>query len=231
MKKIDILDSRTYVVEVINRLTTIIEGRQAGRSFHLFLSGGSTPKVIYAGLAERGIDWSNVHLWWGDERFVPHDHADSNYRMVTEQLLSRIEIPSLQVHPWPILSSPELSAKTYEEEFRRYFDSDDHQIDIQLLGMGDDGHTASLFPGTKALDEKERLCVANHVEGKENIRLSLTFPALERSQRVIFIVNGENKASAIKEVVDGKRHPASKVVGRDSTEFWLDNASASQLSS
>ena len=194
----------------------------------MFLSGGSTPKAVYAGLAEKELDWNEVHLWWGDERFVPHDHADSNCRMVREQLLSKVSIPSGQVHPWPILSTPALSAETYERDFLAYFK--DNPIQIQLLGMGDDGHTASLFPGTQALDQTDRMCVENQVEGKESVRLTLTYPALAKSERVIFLVKGEGKAEALKEVLEEDKHPASQVFGTQSTEMWLDKAAASKLS-
>jgi 6-phosphogluconolactonase len=230
LRTLNVVDSKTYAQSVTDRLAKTLSDRDFGRPFHLFLSGGSTPKVVYAGLAELGLDWSQVHLWWGDERFVPPDHPDSNYRMVKEQLLDKVDIPVQQVHSWPILSSPELSAETYEREFRSFFESDQHQLDVQLLGMGDDGHTASLFPGTKALNEVERLCVASHVEGKDSVRLSLTFPALSLSERVIFLIKGEGKARALQDVIERNLHPASKVFGRQSTEMWLDQSAASQLS-
>ena len=230
MRKIEILDSATYAQTVIARLTEVLQNRDDGQPFHLFLSGGSTPKVVYAGLAEQSIDWNDVHLWWGDERFVPPDHPDSNYRMVREQLLDKIDISPLQVHAWPILSSPELSAETYDREFREYFEGSAHPLNFQLLGMGDDGHTASLFPGTKALSVTDRMCVANHVDGKESVRLSLTFPALARSRRVVFLVKGAGKAEAVKSVLEDSLFPSSRVEGKESTEFWLDTEAAAQLS-
>ena len=230
MRKVEILDSATYAQTVIERLTEVLQNRKDGQPFHFFLSGGSTPKVVYAGLAEQNIDWEGVHLWWGDERFVPPDHPDSNYRMVREQLLDKIDLPPLQVHAWPILSSPELSAETYDREFREYFESSGQPLDFQLLGMGDDGHTASLFPGTSALSVTDRMCVANHVSGKESVRLSLTFPALALSRRVVFLVKGAGKAEAVKSVLEDQLYPSSRVEGLDSTEFWLDTEAAAELS-
>lgn len=230
MKKIEVLDSAGYAATVIKRLTQTLQERDATRPFHLFLSGGSTPKVVYAGLADQNIDWKDVHLWWGDERFVPPDHPDSNYRMVREQLLEKIEISPLQVHAWPILSSPELSAETYDREFREYFETEGQTLDLQLLGMGDDGHTASLFPGTDALGVTDKMCVANHVEGKESVRLSLTFPALALSRRVVFLVKGAGKAEAVKSVLEDKLYPSSRVQARESVEFWLDTEAAAKLS-
>lgn len=227
MRSIDIQKTEDYVESVARRLAESVEQRDSDKPFHIFLSGGSTPKAVYARLATLGLDWTGVHLWWGDERFVPHDHPDSNCRMVREQLLSKINIPANQVHPWPILSTPALSAETYEREFQEHFDQ--NEIQIQLLGMGDDGHTASLFPGTKALEESERYCVANHVEGKDCVRLTLTYPALAKSERVVFLVKGEGKASALQEVLEQSKHPASKVFGTQSTEMWLDESAASRL--
>lgn len=231
MRTIEVLESDNFAQIVTERIADSLRERDKSKSFHFFLSGGSTPKVVYANLAQMGLDWTGVHLWWGDERFVPQDHPDSNYRMVKERLLDHIDLPALQVHPWPILSTPELSAETYDREFVSFFDSPEHSIDFQLLGMGDDGHTASLFPGTKALTEDSKFCVANHVEGKDSVRLSLTYPALAKSQRVVFLVKGAGKAEAVQAVLEEGQHPAAKVAGEQSTEFWLDKDAASGLKS
>lgn len=230
VKNIDVLDSAQFSEIATSRLEQALTSRDQDRPFHLFLSGGSTPQAIYAALAEKKIDWRGVHLWWGDERFVPHDHADSNYRMVKEALLDKIEIAPLQVHSWPILSTPELSADTYDREFRSYFVDKNQVLDLQLLGMGEDGHTASLFPGTKALMENERYCLANRVESKDCVRLTLTFPALALSRRVVFLVKGEGKAAVLREVVEENFHPAGQVAaGHQAIEFWIDPAAAAEL--
>jgi len=228
-RTIDILKSENYAETVTDRIRTALDERDRSNPFHLFLSGGSTPKVVYAALADSGIDWAGVHLWWGDERFVPPDHADSNFRMVKEQLLEKVSIPEKQVHGWPILSTPDLAAGTYEDEFRQIFLVEKQPLHFQLLGMGDDGHTASLFPGTPALEEKDRYCVANYVKNKDSTRLTLTYPALALSRRVVFLVKGEGKAQAAFEVLEEGKHPASKVFGRESTEFWLDERAAQKL--
>jgi 6-phosphogluconolactonase len=229
VRKVEIIE-KNFAEDVTHRLCEAIRERDLERPFHLFLSGGSTPKVVYAALAEKDLNWDNVHLWWGDERFVPPDHADSNYRMVKEQLLDKLELRVNQVHPWPILSTPELSAETYQREFSAYFLSKDHSLDIQLLGMGEDGHTASLFPETEALSDNENYCNANYVPKFDTTRLTLTYPALALSRRVIFLVKGESKAEALREVLEEGLHPAAKVFGRESTEFWLDPAAAKHLS-
>lgn len=229
MQSLERVDSEGYILEASERIVSELESRDRSRAFHLFLSGGSTPKAIYANLAQRDLDWTNVHLWWGDERFVPSDHPDSNARMVKEQLLDAIDLPPAQVHPWPILSSPELSAETYDREFRSYFEQREHTLDLQLLGMGDDGHTASLFPGTAALEETEAMCVSNQVKGKESVRLTLTYPALALSQKVLFLVKGAGKAEALRDVYDLGLHPAAQVRGRESTLFLVDEAAANLL--
>lgn len=229
MTKVDILAADSFTELVTDRLAEILKKREHGTPFHLFLSGGSTPKPIYRSLSDRDIDWSEVHFWLGDERFVPHDHSESNFRMVKEQLLDRIEISTKQIHPWPILSAPVLSAETYDREFRRTFLHEGQPLSLQLLGMGDDGHTASLFPGSRALEEEERMCVENPVAGKESVRLTLTYPALALSRRVIFVLKGQDKAGVLKEVLEEGKHPAAQVKGVGQPEFWVDTAAAAQL--
>lgn len=231
MSKIEILDPENYFDGITERVHRVLVERERGRPFHLFLSGGSTPKKLYSGLADSDIDWTDIHLWWGDERFVPHDHADSNFRMVRESLIDKVKLSPQQVHPWPILSTPELSAETYDREFRETFQQRSEQLSLQLLGMGDDGHTASLFPGTQALREADRHCVENYVPGKDSVRLTLTYPALSLSRRIVFLVRGEGKAQALREVLEEKRHPASRVECDGDIEYWIDREAGSKLSS
>lgn len=228
----EVVPTSEYTERAVSFLSDRVRTRQKGRPYHIFLSGGSTPKAIYRGLAEAGLDWTDVHLWWGDERYVPHDHSDSNYRMVKEALLDRVDMPAHQLHPWPILGYPELSAETYDREFRSVFERGGQTLDLQLLGMGEDGHTASLFPGSPALEETKAMAVANFVSAvQEKTRLTLTFPALALSQEVIFLVKGESKAEPLREVIEQGRHPASRVRGQKSTIFFLDQEAAGKLSS
>ena len=226
----EIVPSESYTERATAYLKTSLESRDKSRPFHIFLSGGSTPKPIYAALAQAGIDWSGVHLWLGDERYVPWDHPDSNFRMVRDTLLGPAGIPSEQAHPWPILASPELSAETYDREFRAVFEREGQTLDLQILGMGDDGHTASLFPDSPALGEMGSMCVSNVVNAQEKNRLTLTFPALALSEKVLFLIKGANKAGVLKEVVEDGLHPAAQVRGRDATVFFLDEAAAVELS-
>lgn len=230
MADIEKVSSSDFTAHATKLLGRRLSERTVGEPYHFFLSGGSTPKAIFAELARSGVDWSNVHFWWGDERYVPYDHPDSNFRMAQESLLGPAKIPSSQVHPWPILASPELSAETYDREFRQYFEQRAENLHLQLLGMGDDGHTASLFPDSPALTAESDFCVSNVVPGKETTRLTLTFPALALSSEALFLVKGEGKAAALKEVLEEKKHPASRVHGRTSTLFLVDEAAAGLLS-
>lgn len=170
--------------------------------FSIALSGGSTPKRLYEILAEPpyrdGFPWRRTHLFWGDERFVPHDDPRSNFHMASLALLSRVPIPPGNVHAVPVQGvGPIAAASAYEAELRRYHGAEPLSpsrplFDVTLLGLGTDGHTASLFPGTAALDERERWVLA--VEGvKAEARITLTYPALESSSNTAFLVAGADK--------------------------------------
>ena len=195
-----------------------------GGPFWVSLAGGTTPKELYRMLAEQPLNWSELHLLWGDERFVPHDHADSNFRMVREAWLDRISGVG-ESHPWKILDSAEASADDYEQVLRAH----PQGVDLCLLGMGDDGHTASLFPGTRGLEEKNRLAIANWVDKFDSHRLSMTYPYLNLSKEVLFLVTGAGKARALREVLRDGKHPAAGVRGRDGTYFFIDQAAAAEL--
>lgn len=227
----EIFEDASYSQDAASYLGELLRDRHPGRPFHLFLSGGSTPKPIYHALAQASLDWNGVHFWLGDERYVPWDHPDSNYRMVCQTLLDPLAIPSSQRHPWPILSSPELSAETYDRELRATFERRGEMMDLQLLGLGADGHTASLFPGSQALQETRAWAVANVVTAHEKNRLTLTFPALNASLRAVFLVQGEAKAQMVGEVVAHRRHPAGRVQGRQATIVLLDRSAAGHLPS
>jgi 6-phosphogluconolactonase len=205
--------------------------RDCGR-FAVALSGGSTPRSLYAllGTAEykEQIFWPQVHLFWGDERCVPPDHADSNYRMVRESLLSNIQIPGANVHRMAGEKEPQAAAAEYEEKLRAFFHLAPGafpRFDLILLGMGDDGHTASLFPGNDALNEMKRLVVAPYVEKFNSHRLTLTLPVLNHGATVLFLITGANKAAVVKEILtggsDSSRFPAALVQPSDGRLVWL----------
>jgi 6-phosphogluconolactonase len=173
----------------------------AGGVFALALSGGGTPRRLYellAGPPYRDVfPWHRTHLFWGDERFVPHDDASSNYRMVRNAMLSRAPIPAANIHPVQTEGlTPDAAASDYERELKSFYGAERLDpvrplFDVTLLGLGPDGHTASLFPGTAVLEERERWVAA--VVGSEPARITLTYPALESSRHVAFLVAGKQK--------------------------------------
>jgi 6-phosphogluconolactonase len=213
--------------------------RERGR-FAVALSGGSTPKRTYellAGVDYSGrVDWPQVHVFFGDERMVPADSAESNYRMASEAMLSRLAVPVENVHRINGLGDAVANARLYEDELRTFFnDAAWPSFDLVLLGMGDDGHTASLFPGTQALDERDAWVAANWVEKLDAYRVTLTAPAINRAAHVIFLVTGANKASPLREVLKGepdtRRLPSQLIRPLGGSIEWLvDKAAASHLS-
>ena len=183
--------------------------------FSVALSGGSTPKALFTLLADpafnRHVDWSQVYVFWSDERCVPPDHTDSNYHMARQTLLDQVPIPLTNIHRMRGEDEPAKAAADYEhvlqEQFKHLGKNGQVQFDLVLLGMGDDGHTASLFPHTAALDEYERLAVANYVEKLSVWRLTLTAEAINAARKVTFLVAGANKAERLQQVIEGERRP------------------------
>ena len=206
--------------------------------FAIASSGGSKPRPLYALLARperaRRVDWSRVHLFWGDERMVPHDHPDSNYRMAKLSLIDHVPIPAENVHPIPTDRPPEMAANDYALELRDFYGAD--VIDpgrplfgVNLLGMGEDGHTASLFPGIKQLDETKAWAVAI-VGVKSEPRISLTFDVLASAQAVTFLVAGASKAGMVERAWGGDaRLPAGRVRADGELIWFLDRAAASDI--
>jgi len=210
----------------------------------LALSGGATPRALYRLLADptapfrRQIPWSAVHLFWGDERHVPPDHADSNYRMVREALLRSISIPEVNVHRVAAeLSDAARAAALYEAELRSFFRAGGGSVprfDLVLLGLGEDGHTASLFPGSEAVGERERLVVAPFVAAQSGYRISLAPPVLNAAAQVVFLVSGAAKAPALRAVLEGPRDPArypAQVVDAERTLWLVDREAGALLAS
>jgi 6-phosphogluconolactonase len=218
--------------------------RARGR-FSLALSGGDTPQPIYQRLASPAlanhIQWDCIHLFWGDERAVPADDELSNVYMVRQSLLNNISIPAENIHPPRGDIDPRLAAWLYEEDLRAFFkdqpDAHGHQtnFDMVLLGLGDDGHTASLFPGSPALCETERWVVAvEHNTPPPPLvpRLTLTLPAINAASQVIFLVSGASKADILGKVLstECENLPAQMVKPTDGKLFWLiDQAAAAKI--
>jgi 6-phosphogluconolactonase len=211
---------------------------RARRRFTLALSGGSTPRKLYESLVGAEIDWSRCQVFFGDERCVPPEHADSNYRMAREALLSRIAIPEKNVHRVKSEDAdPERAAKAYEQDLQGFFKLRPGELptfDLCLMGMGQDGHTASLFPGTTALAEEVRLAVAPYVEKLGVWRVTLTAPVFNHARCVLFLVAGEEKAEALEGVLESER-PAdelpAKLIKPTAGEllWWVDKAAAKLL--
>lgn len=195
--------------------------------FTLGLAGGSSPEPTYRRLREADVPWEQVDAWLSDERWVPPDHPRSNGRMASETLLAHV---GARFHrpPWGEMFRPDDSAAHYEAKIRSIHP--DGAPDLIILGLGDDGHTASLFPGTKAMAEKNRWIVANHVPEHDESRLTATYPLLWRARAIVFVVTGEGKAGAVKKSLQGET-PAGRVDQGDGRVKWhLDDAAASQLS-
>jgi len=199
----------------------------------LALAGGRTPRRLYELLAQGGdaLPWERVHLFWGDERYVPAHDEHSNYGAAAETLVGRVPIPLGNVHPIPTdAPDPEAAARAYERTLRGFFGAAaDHTFDLVLLGMGADGHTASLFPGDPALDEPERwVRAASAPEGAEpRARVTLTFPALAAARAACFLVTGKDKAEVLRTILDGDgavRYPAGRVSAQGSVTWLVDRA-------
>lgn len=209
--------------------------RQRGR-FVLALAGGSTPRATYAELASRPVPWDRVHVFFSDERMVPAEHPESNCRMAREALLARVPIPAAHVHPVPTQLEPAVAARVYEEEIRAALPEDGGlpRFDLILLGLGTDGHTASLFPGTTALGEAKALVVSNWVPRLDTWRVTFTYPLLDQARAVMFLAAGADKARVVREVVrpaaGGPDHPAGRVRPEAGALTWfLDAAAAGAL--
>jgi 6-phosphogluconolactonase len=207
--------------------------------FTVALSGGSTPKALYSLLASNyaNFAWNRVFLFFGDERHVPSTDPESNYRMVNESLLTKITIPSENVFRVPAENSDaSVAASEYETQIRRFFEikaGEFPRFDLILLGMGPDGHTASLFPDSAALDEQSRLVVANWVEKFNTHRITFTFPVLNRAAEVMFLASGADKAEMLHQVLETKITPplpSQRVEPSDGKLLWmLDEAAAAKL--
>ena len=214
------------------------EAIAANDRFAIALSGGSTPRLLYEMLAREPsrsqLDWTKVEVFFADERCVPPDHSDSNYRMVRETLLSKVPIPGDNVYRVSSEHDPEHGAKAYGQMLKEKFA--DGGLDLVVLGMGEDGHTASLFPDTPALDETGHRAVANHVERSttgKSWRVTMTAPFINRARRVMILVTGANKAARVSEVLEGprdpRRLPVQLIAPASGKLTWLLDAAAAGM--
>ncbi len=232
---LDVYESKERLAEAaarlfVERARRAIDG--SGR-FAVALAGGSTPQRAYELLADAhrdDVDWDGVHVFFGDERGVPPDHEDSNYRMANGALLSHV--PAGSVHRMRGELPPAEAAAAYEGELREFFGGPP-AFDLVMLGIGEDGHTASLFPNTPALDVTDRLVVENPVEKLGTTRITLTAPAINASRKAVFLVSGGGKAEALKEILEGGAdphdYPAKLVQPAGDVAWMVDRAAAALL--
>jgi len=209
----------------------------AGR-FTVALSGGSTPKAMFQILAEKpfadSLPWRSIYFFWGDERCVPPDHAESNYRMANETLLSKVPVPRENIFRIPAENEDhERAAAIYSETLQTFFAEEQPGFDLVFMGMGADGHTASLFPGTTALCADGGGAAANYVDKLQSWRITLTADAINRARNVIFLVAGADKAPALNEVINGprnpKQYPSQLIMPSHGAPLWMVDEAAAKL--
>jgi 6-phosphogluconolactonase len=230
--------ARWAAAEVVARAAAAVAGRG---SFSWALSGGGTPRRLYELLATEPrfsdrMPWSQTLVFWGDERLVPPDHPESNHRLAWETMLSRVPVLPERVHRWPTKLPPEEAARAYEATLRHALGAspgEPPRLDLVLLGLGADGHTASLFPGSPALGERERLTAAPWVASLGQHRLTLTPAALAAARGALFLVTGEGKAEAVRAALapkgDPARCPARLVRPAAGDLLWIVDRAAAAL--
>lgn len=190
--------------------------------FHLALSGGNTPKPVYEALAKHRDAWDKWIFTFGDERCVPPDSDQSNYRMAKEALFSKVPIPEANILRIKGEKNPAEAAQEYEDALKARTKNGLYRHDLLLLGMGDDGHTASLFPGTEALGVKDRWVVSNFVPKFNTHRVTMTYPLLDAARHVCFLVNSKGKDGILEEIFSGKSdYPSAKVRPTEGNLTWL----------
>lgn len=211
----------------------VLAAAQATRGrFAIALSGGSTPRRLYQLLATAPMPWERTHWFWGDERFVPPTDAASNYRMAREALLAQVPVAASQIHPIPTIGlTPDESAAAYEITLKDFYGAaeliaEQPLFDVVLLGLGTNGHTASLFPDKPVLEERDRW-VGDMDDAEAGPRITLTYPALESARETLFLVAGADKKTVLHEVMAGdQRHPAARLKPRGALVFLADRAAA-----
>jgi 6-phosphogluconolactonase len=233
---VDVSRDREALARRIAAWITELAANSRGR-FTIGLSGGSTPRRLYQLLAETpfrdNLPWERIHWFWGDERLVPWDDPASNYGMARAAMLSRAPVPPENIHGVVTTGTPEEAAGRYESVLKSYYGSaslvpDKPLFDVQLLGLGEDGHTASLIPGTRALDERERW-TAEIIGARPEPRITLTYPALESCRHTAFLVAGADKREILNRVLSGDQAlPAARVSPVGELTWFVDEAARSE---
>lgn len=233
----EILSDRATLVNravelLVKRIERAIE--QQGQCT-IALAGGGTPKPIYEQLAQKNLAWEKLHIFWGDERYVPANDPESNEKMAREAWLNQVSIPEANIHPMPTTGeNPEADAKKHEADIKTFFQCGEGEIpslDIILLGMGDDGHTASLFPQTEALTVRDRLITVGNKGDSQ--RLTFTVPFLNQGKCVMFLVTGANKRPALAQIfspeADSNQYPARMIQPQGELWWLLDREAGAEL--
>jgi 6-phosphogluconolactonase len=222
--------SRAAAAELARIAAVAVAGR--GR-FDLVLAGGHTPQRLYEILAaeyRERIAWNRTHLFWGDERYVAPDDPLSNYRMARESLIDPLALPPENVHPMPTsFADPDEAARAYEQSMRGHFGAEGPRFDLVLLGIGPEGHTASLFPGSPALEERQRWVVPVRVPAQPPLRLTLTLAAIDAATQVFFLVSGADKRAIVAKLLslgpeESGGYPAARVRPQGGVMLFLDLA-------
>ncbi|GAB4191166.1 MAG: 6-phosphogluconolactonase [Coleofasciculaceae cyanobacterium] len=236
-KTVEVLPHKEALIErslevVLSHMQTAIQERG---QCTIALAGGGTPKPLYEALATQNLPWDKVHVFWGDERYVPADHPDSNQGMARRAWLDKIDIPADNIHPMPTDGeSPEADADKHEEHLREFFKvaiGEFPPLDIILLGIGDDAHTASLFPHTDALQITDRLVTVGNKDGQP--RITFTAPLINHARCVIFLVSGASKQAALAQIfaseADALTYPARLIKPQGELWWLLDEAAGQNL--
>lgn len=237
-KTVEILPDKSALIQrslelVLEKLHTAITERGV---FTIALSGGSTPKPLYEAIAKQDLPWDKIQVFWGDERYVPPDHPDSNEGMARAAWLNQVPIPAANIHPMPTdEADPAIAAQKHEQQLQQFFQMELGSvpaIDVILLGMGDDGHTASLFPHTEALKVRDRLVTVGNKDGQP--RITFTAPLINQARCVIFMVAGASKQPALAEVFaptgDEVSYPSRLIQPRGELWWLLDQSAGQNLS-
>ncbi|NES82410.1 MAG: 6-phosphogluconolactonase [Moorea sp. SIO2B7] len=238
MKKVvEVLADKQELIE--RSLMIVLEKVQAAIQKRgqctIALAGGGTPKPLYEALATKSLAWEKIQVFWGDERYVPADHPDSNQKMAREAWLNKVNIPSINIHPMPTeASEPKIDAQKHEAELYQFFQVAAGEFpifDIVLLGIGDDGHTASLFPHTEALKVSDRLVTVGNKDGQP--RLTFTFSLINHSRCVVFLVAGANKRPALEQIfaqsADEMTYPARLIQPQGELWWLLDKSAGAEI--
>lgn len=206
-------------------------------SFTVSLSGGTTPEYLYTLLTKPAyrdqIPWNKTFVFWGDERFVPSDDKQNNAHMAKTFLLDHVDIPSINIYPVPVDVEPALAAEKYEASIKKFFGEETPRFDFMLLGLGENGHTASLFPGSEVVFENKRLVREVFVAEQDMFRITMTTALINKAHNIIFLVEGESKAAILKTILGDTKQPdkfpAQIIKAEDGNLYWLVDKKAAAL--